>query len=252
MAIGDDAVSDGMPVVPETGQVRKGFEEINRTRDMIAQRNKATRPVNRGGTGSTTAAGARTNLGAMASSWRPKWSEVTGKPSVFKPSAHGHGLGEIGGDLVNRLPNLEAGRLSPLPWDRPITWTRRAAYMGNNGQILLGHVESTRASKTDLANVEWTREQLQAIPVLHYRYIAELQKQAEDPDYHVSLELGTIAEDLHDLGLWEFVHYEGHGESAIPSGVHYELLGLAALRLAQLQGERLDALEERLNALEAM
>lgn len=40
MAIGDDAVAKGMPLVPETGSVdalvRYGARELNRTRDFIA------------------------------------------------------------------------------------------------------------------------------------------------------------------------------------------------------------------------
>ena len=40
MAVGDDATSKGLPVVPDTGEegrVRWGAREINRTRDFVAQ-----------------------------------------------------------------------------------------------------------------------------------------------------------------------------------------------------------------------
>ena len=40
MAIGDNAVSAGFPLVPDTGEegrVRHGSRELNRTRDFIAQ-----------------------------------------------------------------------------------------------------------------------------------------------------------------------------------------------------------------------
>jgi hypothetical protein len=40
MAIGDDAVAAGFPLVPdsgESGRVRWGAQEINRTRDFVAQ-----------------------------------------------------------------------------------------------------------------------------------------------------------------------------------------------------------------------
>lgn len=69
MAVGDDANAGGYPLVPNTGEegkVRFGAREINRTRDFIAQVKNlilAVWPVARGGTGATTAAGARTNLG---------------------------------------------------------------------------------------------------------------------------------------------------------------------------------------------
>jgi hypothetical protein len=40
MAIGDDAIAAGFPIVPGTGtggEVRLGAQEINRTRDEVAQ-----------------------------------------------------------------------------------------------------------------------------------------------------------------------------------------------------------------------
>ncbi len=40
MAIGDDAISAGFPLVPDTGEdgrIRWGGRELNRTRDFIAQ-----------------------------------------------------------------------------------------------------------------------------------------------------------------------------------------------------------------------
>jgi hypothetical protein len=69
MAVGDDAVAAGYPIIGNTGitsQVNQGATEINRTRDFVAQVKNlilAIWPVSRGGTGSTTASGARTNLG---------------------------------------------------------------------------------------------------------------------------------------------------------------------------------------------
>lgn len=69
MAVGDDAAAAGYPLVPATGagaQVRLGSQEINRTRDFVAQVKAlilATWPVSRGGTGATDASGARSNLG---------------------------------------------------------------------------------------------------------------------------------------------------------------------------------------------
>ena len=69
MAIGDEAVAAGFPLVPESGtggEVRLGAQEINRTRDFVAEVKNlipATWPVTKGGTGSDNAGGARINLG---------------------------------------------------------------------------------------------------------------------------------------------------------------------------------------------
>lgn len=68
MAVGDDAIKAGYPLVPNTGTsglVKDGALEINRTRDFVAQvkaLSPAIQPVNAGGTGATDAKGARTNL----------------------------------------------------------------------------------------------------------------------------------------------------------------------------------------------
>jgi hypothetical protein len=69
MAVGDQAQAAGYALVPDTGEggeVRYGAREINRTRDYIATVKAlilATWPVNKGGTGATTAAQAKINLG---------------------------------------------------------------------------------------------------------------------------------------------------------------------------------------------
>ena len=77
MAIGDDAVEGGYPIVPNTGVeglVRYGAREINRTRDFVAQVKALIVniwPISRGGTGSNTKSGARTNLGISSGTASP-------------------------------------------------------------------------------------------------------------------------------------------------------------------------------------
>jgi hypothetical protein len=69
MAIGDEASAAGYPLVPNTGtggEVALGAQEINRTRDMVAEVLAIIMPVwdvAHGGTGATTGAAARANLG---------------------------------------------------------------------------------------------------------------------------------------------------------------------------------------------
>lgn len=78
MAIGDDAQSEGYPLVPDTGsedaKVRYGARELNRTRDFIAQLKKSIPqywPLARGGTGAGTKAQARVNLGITSGTANP-------------------------------------------------------------------------------------------------------------------------------------------------------------------------------------
>lgn len=79
MAIGDDTLAQGWPIVPDTGaddaaRVRNGAREINRTRDLIANVKNlilAVWPISAGGTGANTAASARTNLGIKSGTADP-------------------------------------------------------------------------------------------------------------------------------------------------------------------------------------
>ena len=64
MAIGDDALAAGMRLTPGTVLANTIDSEINRALDYIAQKTSAVMPVAKGGTGATTASGARDNLGA--------------------------------------------------------------------------------------------------------------------------------------------------------------------------------------------
>jgi hypothetical protein len=64
MALGDDALAAGMDIVLPTEDRRNGADEITKTRDYIAQRTSAVTPIEKGGTGQTTAAAARAALGA--------------------------------------------------------------------------------------------------------------------------------------------------------------------------------------------
>lgn len=71
--------------------------------------------ISQGGTGATTAAGARAAIGAAAEGHTHSWAEVTGKPATFAPSAHTHDADDItagtlavarGGTGVTTLKNL--------------------------------------------------------------------------------------------------------------------------------------------------
>ena len=90
MAVGDDAALGGYPLVPNTGEagrVRFGAQEINRTRDYVAQVKAlivAIWPVTRGGTGANTAAGARTNLGITSGTADPVNGTGTSGDIYFK------------------------------------------------------------------------------------------------------------------------------------------------------------------------
>lgn len=66
-----------------------------------------TLALENGGTGATTAAQARANLGAAATSHMHSWSQISGTPSTYPPSAHSHSL--AGSDITGTLAVDQGG-----------------------------------------------------------------------------------------------------------------------------------------------
>ncbi|UVK61357.1 minor tail protein [Microbacterium phage Gingerbug] len=54
-----------------------------------------TLAVGKGGTGATSAAAARANLGAAPTSHTHPWADVTGKPSTYPPEGHTHSAADV-------------------------------------------------------------------------------------------------------------------------------------------------------------
>ena len=78
MATGDDAVAAGYPLVQNTDMVRKGAEEINLTRDLVARVNDripSVLGIDRGGTGASTKTNARQNIGISSGTASPTGGE---------------------------------------------------------------------------------------------------------------------------------------------------------------------------------
>jgi len=243
MATGDDASAAGMDLAPGSTPANTIHTEINKTRDYIA--------------GFFTAAKAYAD--GLFGSISLSWASITGKPAFIAAGASAaaaraavaaadSGTVSAQGGYINNIAN---GLLNAAPWDRNITWTRRAAWLGNDGTVTIGHTASRRAMKQNITPAALARDALTAIPVVQYRYRAEVAKERLIDGYRAAVEIGTLADDLHALGLWQFVVYEGRGEDAKPVSVHYELLGLAGIALGQILATELDALAARVAALEA-
>ncbi len=137
--------------------------------------------------------------------------------------------------LRDKIQEAKDGKFAEGVYDRGMGTNTRAAYIRDDGA--LGYRTSSRRFKTDIETFTPDAEALRQIRAVVYRRIDEGD----------GIEHGVIAEELHDLGHHWLVIYDDDGQ---PLSVAYELIGLAALTLAQQQADRLDDLEERLRALE--
>ena len=148
------------------------------------------------------------------------------------------------GTTVNAGTNVNVGGYvyTPAGYGYDITYTRRSAWLGNDGR--LGYASSSREKKTNIRDAKIDPKAVLAIVPRLFKYRAEVAKNRKDPDYEAATEFGAIAEELHDLGLTEVVFYE----DGKPAGIHYDLLGLLAIVAAQSVNTRVDALEKRLEA----
>ncbi len=137
--------------------------------------------------------------------------------------------------LRDKIQEAKDGKFAEGVYDRGMGTNTRAAYIRDDGA--LGYRTSSRRFKTDIETFTPDAATLRQIRAVMYRRIDEGD----------GIEHGVIAEELHDLGHHWLVIYDDDGA---PLSVAYELIGLAALTLAQQQADRLDVLEKRLRALE--
>lgn len=140
---------------------------------------------------------------------------------------------------------------NPPAYNFDITYTRRTAWLGNDGR--LGYASSSAKKKTAIEPADEARlARLLDIVPKTFIYRAEIRRRTdlrinEGIDYVPSREVGLIAEELHDAGLHEFVIY---GEDGEPEGIEYGMLVVALLAAARTQRAEMADLRERVERLE--
>ncbi|RZU64611.1 hypothetical protein EV379_0914 [Microterricola gilva] len=270
MANGDAAAAAGMDVVPGASDRRQGYDEINKTRDYIADRTSAVTPIAKGGTGAITAAAARTALDV------PKKGDVpTSAAFTSLSNAVGTKVGKLGNDIIELdwdvdglimlingftqgkivttgrpqgfYRNGEAlntggnGLASPGARGQTITTNYASIYADGSG--VFGIPGSTRAMKKDLT--EWSHEDaarfLELVSAYHGRYLTDFDDSPIRPF--------MIVDEFEDAGFEQFVVYDADG---IGQGLHYELVTVALLAVAKLHAAQLADIDGRVTALEGI
>ncbi|MDY0827539.1 tail fiber domain-containing protein [Microbacterium sp. BG28] len=280
MAIGDDAVAAGMQLVNgATTPAREIDDEINRTRDYIAQRTSAVQPIAKGGTGATTAATARDALGITpANIGAPRNDGIgilkigyvgDGHVRIRVENGDGSALMDATtanvsdvnallatvnaalairdgwiGERVFKGGDSMSGPLKLLSAD-PVSSGYAALYRNSDGRV--GISPSAARFKKNIRDRAYTLDDLLRIRVVSYQLRAALFD-ADDPNRADSpVDVGVIAEELIEAGLPEFVVFDTEGQ---PLSVHYERLALVAIGALQDLAHQLDGIAERLTALE--
>lgn len=241
MTNGDAAAAAGMDVVAEVNDLRKGYDEINKSRDYLAVHQA---------TGSHT----QTQIIGLPEALNAK------QPSLgFAPVEQGGGSGMVGNKIrigwnggallaqVDATPLgafLMAGGGGSLgtitvdnifiPSATPAVSGYTAAYINSDGRVSRG--ASSRRFKQDIKSWAPDQQAILAIQLYTFRY-NEAVKQLGTA---AAVEVGVMAEDLHELGLSWLVYYDDKGQ---PEGVHYERIALALLPVVQAHEARLQKLE---------
>jgi hypothetical protein len=273
MAIGDAAAAAGMVVVnPLTDTVKAGADHHNKTRDYIAERTSAVQPIAKGGTGATTAAQARTNLGlregatldvapadAAQANKLPRYN-ANAQLTTANPTLGGHATSKSYVDgrvaappAVTATGDVYAGGNLRTPGrvlavgvrGTEVVTNYASVYVDGNGWF--GITPSALRFKRDIVPHPYTLEQALDIGVVSYRL-----RDAVEADANAPAEVGVIAEQLVDAGLREFVVFDDAGNT---QSVAYDRLALVALgglaELAQRVVELELAVEQLLEAPEA-
>ncbi|MFD6091322.1 hypothetical protein ACFWGN_04280 [Oerskovia sp. NPDC060338] len=253
MANGDAAAAAGMDVVPGTADRRTGYDEINKTRDYIADVKTTWRPpANRidglrasavpSGTDGTSTVQA--DLDYLSQN-KPNKTEVWTRDQTYSRSqidagfdardtAIGNVAASVGGK-ANAYGGPDNVRHAEGPtggsYTRQAGSNRFAVWMDDG--LLFGRSTSSERYKDDIRPWDIDPAAVLAIePVGFHRHI--------DPEG--VRDHGAIAEQLDALGLSELVYYDDQGR---PDGIRDHLVVWALLAVVRTLADRITHLEDK-------
>lgn len=233
MAAGDAAAAVGMDVInPATHDLRDGGMEINKTRDYLA--NHQT-----GGTHDASAIASGT-LEAARIPNLPASKIASGTLDAARipnlpVSKVGSGIW-TGKVTSSQTIETSGNMIAAATYNNDLAASYRALWVDAGGAY--GIVPSSKRFKK-LIKDRIVPPALLAVRVVEYRY--------KKAGKNAPLEVGVIAEELHDLGLGVYVEYD---EEGLPFSVNDRRIMFDLLALVQATVGRLAAVEDRLTALE--
>ncbi|MGW1040049.1 tail fiber domain-containing protein [Streptomyces sp. NPDC002547] len=161
------------------------------------------------------------------------WSSVTSKPSTFPPSSHSHSQYLESGDTIGWANG------SKQPHARGVSGsgTYYAVWVRGDGGFCRN--TSSIKFKENVRDYEVDPDDVLALrPVIYDRKPEDDQPGRKD-------EVGLIAEEVEPHLSWLVNYLDGEVD-----GLRYDLLGVALLPVVQRQAAQIEALSERLAALE--
>lgn len=249
---GADALAAGIPLVPGTGLRSDVDEYINRLADEVARRTMATLSVARGGTGATTAAGARANLDVNSkqevfdglktrvinvssgtNAIQLQW--IGGRIRMIIDASNVGDIATVGdlGSFISSAGGTITGSLF-LPNAAPAASGYAVAYINSDGRVSRG--ASSERYKRHISEID-PASLGDIFPVLH-----RFQMRQGDGSW----KYGWIAERLAESEDTEpFVVYNDQGT---PDSIDF--IALLIAQNAQLH-QAVDLLAQRVDALEA-
>jgi hypothetical protein len=121
-------------------------------------------------------------------------------------------------------------------YNNEITTTRRAMWMSSAG--VFGYASSSQTKKQDIIEANLNPAAILSIQPKLFRYIKAVEEFGDD----APIELGMVAEDLHDAGLTHFVDYDDDGTI---QGIHYSMYVVALQAVVRDLASRLAVLESK-------
>ena len=243
----------GMAVMTGIEKVRYAWRFINSTRDLIAAHIT-----------SGTHAASAINSGTLAEARIPAITDASKIPNLNASKITSGTLDEARIPAItdaSKIPNLNGSKITAGNIDVPGTvrsggtlislggvnvvstavlqavpgtglsgWT---SVVARNSDGTIGVAVSSRRFKKNIKTAP------RRLALLSARVVTFLYHKKVDPAQ--TLQRGLIAEELHELGLTEYVVYDAEGA---PFSIRYELLAVDLLQLVQDHETRLERLEK--------